>query len=416
MYFRGEGGEVLRGDVLCMRNPCHLPSDVQVYGAVHKPELAGYHNVCVFSTAGPGPGMAARLSGGDYDGDVVTMIWDDRLVGQVRRDLCGVPAELPGVAAAFERTPPPTVGEVLASEGMEGLAQRAWKAYVGGEEDMLGMYTRWHAMVAEHEGVASERAVELAQMCQRLVDAPKTGDRLLPEAEQRHRMFAEPLPKLFWWDLRQASKSKGKTPSRPAAAVPGPTSFLHDLAAGLVPMPPLFKERMDELLLRKAPLDEHLLAPLASLPSDPATQRDLELLKRAVTATYKRYNSFFAQRYNDAPQTPGKSEGRKIAEFKQRLEADFRGIGTEGMESLVWTSADTRLKVLGAIAYQLTRSAPPVPGKPEGSGQFCWEMALDALCQIKAYHEHNDGRTGPPRFPWAVPWTIARFLRLRWGK
>lgn len=67
-------------DVLVARNPAYLASDMQLRRAVYKHELRHYKNVIIFPTKGIRP-LASLLSGGDYDGDTVTVIWDPEFVG-----------------------------------------------------------------------------------------------------------------------------------------------------------------------------------------------------------------------------------------------------------------------------------------------------------------------------------------------
>ncbi|KAJ9604834.1 hypothetical protein H2200_010949 [Cladophialophora chaetospira] len=66
-------------DILLARNPAYLASDMQLRRAVYKRELRHYKDVILFSTRGEKP-TAALLSGGDYDGDTVTCIWDPQFV------------------------------------------------------------------------------------------------------------------------------------------------------------------------------------------------------------------------------------------------------------------------------------------------------------------------------------------------
>ena len=66
-------------DVLLARNPAYLASDMQRRRAVYKHELRNYKNVVLFSTKGQ-ISTASLLSGGDFDGDTVTCIWDPRFV------------------------------------------------------------------------------------------------------------------------------------------------------------------------------------------------------------------------------------------------------------------------------------------------------------------------------------------------
>jgi hypothetical protein len=68
-------GTLLNGvDVLVARSPAHFGSDIQKVRAVFKVELIGLKDVIVFSTKG-NPSLAAKLSGGDYDGDIAVSVF-----------------------------------------------------------------------------------------------------------------------------------------------------------------------------------------------------------------------------------------------------------------------------------------------------------------------------------------------------
>jgi len=66
-------------DVLVARNPAYLASDIQMVRAVYKPELRHYKDLILFPRKGQIP-LASLLSGGDYDGDTVVIIWDPSIV------------------------------------------------------------------------------------------------------------------------------------------------------------------------------------------------------------------------------------------------------------------------------------------------------------------------------------------------
>lgn len=88
--------------VLVARNPAHLPSDIQAVKCVYRPELRHIKDVAIFSTKGQFP-LAGMLSGGDYDGDTVCMIWDEQIVRRFQnaavpklpsKSQCGVESEI----------------------------------------------------------------------------------------------------------------------------------------------------------------------------------------------------------------------------------------------------------------------------------------------------------------------------------
>lgn len=64
-------GQIL-GDVIVTRNPCGLKSDVQKVKAVDCTSLRMYTDIIIFSVKGD-VSLASQLSGGDYDGDIVSI-------------------------------------------------------------------------------------------------------------------------------------------------------------------------------------------------------------------------------------------------------------------------------------------------------------------------------------------------------
>lgn len=76
---------VVSGQVLVIKNPCHLVSDLQILhacrrGEVH-PALRDLADVIVFSVQGQRP-VADRMAGSDLDGDQFSVVWDEKLVPQ----------------------------------------------------------------------------------------------------------------------------------------------------------------------------------------------------------------------------------------------------------------------------------------------------------------------------------------------
>jgi hypothetical protein len=117
----------LLGPVLALRSPCKLPTDIQKLSAVYKPELAHLRNVIVMSanseTCKRSP--ASDLSGGDYDGDTIQLIWDKELVGSfINAKEDQLPAEKEFVEDNFEKKC------ITGNEVLEGLRGK-------GEEDRM---------------------------------------------------------------------------------------------------------------------------------------------------------------------------------------------------------------------------------------------------------------------------------------
>jgi hypothetical protein len=72
----------ISGDVTAYRSPCKLPTDVRKFKAIWRPELAHLKNCIVLSASSElcKRSPESYLSGGDYDGDTLSIFWDERLV------------------------------------------------------------------------------------------------------------------------------------------------------------------------------------------------------------------------------------------------------------------------------------------------------------------------------------------------
>lgn len=72
----------LLGDVLVYRSPCKLPTDIRKFRAVYRPELCHLKDCIVMSASSTAcyRSPASFLSGGDYDGDTATVIYEPALV------------------------------------------------------------------------------------------------------------------------------------------------------------------------------------------------------------------------------------------------------------------------------------------------------------------------------------------------
>lgn len=175
----------LKGRIVAARNPCHLPSDVQVMECVAEPRLAHIRDALVLPVHGP-YAPAQLLSGGDYDGDLVFVSWDTRLLPPA-----GCPERMPPPALPVNRevVSPEAVGDGTAPAVIKTMRECAGDVTSAtldmfrGHTPVLGILTQIHAAIAEKEGVASAAARRVAWLCRDAVDAPKSGARVrIPRA------------------------------------------------------------------------------------------------------------------------------------------------------------------------------------------------------------------------------------------
>ncbi|KAI8997987.1 RNA dependent RNA polymerase-domain-containing protein [Gaertneriomyces semiglobifer] len=195
---------VLDCEVLVMRNPAYLASDIQRVRAVHCPALLRYTDVVIMSVNGD-KSLASLLGGGDYDGDDCLIIWDQALVKSFSNQV----AQVPSVAEYFEEDKR-SVGEVLSVTLADNsgetcvcdadcempvislpllprtISAELFRRFVKREAyELVGRYTRLYEQAAERLGVNHEEVIFLATMCAELLDAAKTGKRLLPDKDRQ---------------------------------------------------------------------------------------------------------------------------------------------------------------------------------------------------------------------------------------
>ncbi|KAF3193074.1 hypothetical protein TWF225_010925 [Orbilia oligospora] len=171
----------LSGKVLVGRSPAYIASDIQSAIAVTNPEvLKAYGNLVdciVFPTVGE-YSLASRLSGGDYDGDTVLVIWDQRVVGPFSSR---PPPKPTSVRNHFfkESTEQDKVGCYLKDNEMDEDA--TIKAILRAEipkmlsDSNVGKCTLLHKKVSYYLGIDHPLSIRLAELACLLLDAPKQG-------------------------------------------------------------------------------------------------------------------------------------------------------------------------------------------------------------------------------------------------
>ncbi|KAL8650034.1 MAG: hypothetical protein Q9210_004066 [Variospora velana] len=175
-----KGGVVLTGRVIITRCPALHPGDVQyVYATDVPPDspLRSVHNCVVFSSKGYRD-LPSQLSGGDLDGDLYNIIFDDTLMPT----MMSKPADYPIMPAI-------DIGrEVTRSDITDFFVQFM-------ENDQLGRLSTLHQTLADQKpkGVFDPDCILLAEMCSTAVDFSKTG---IPSSNVRPD-FQAPGPRVL---------------------------------------------------------------------------------------------------------------------------------------------------------------------------------------------------------------------------
>ncbi|KAL9009961.1 MAG: hypothetical protein Q9173_005055 [Seirophora scorigena] len=183
-----KGGMVLTGRVIVTRCPALHPGDVQYVSAIDVPKdspLRSVHNCVVFSSKGDRD-LPSQLSGGDLDGDLYNIIFDDSLMPT----MMSKPADYP-------IRPPIDIGrEVVRSDMTDFFVQFM-------ENDQLGRLSTLHQTLADQRpaGVFDSDCIRLAEMCSTAVDFSKTGIPVdlngMPKASNVRPDFQAPGPRVL---------------------------------------------------------------------------------------------------------------------------------------------------------------------------------------------------------------------------
>lgn len=182
------GGSLLTGSVVITRSPALHPGDVQCVTAVDAPgnsPLRALHNVVVFSSKGHRD-LPSMLSGGDLDGDLYNIIYDDTLYPkQLSR-----PADYP-TARPIDIQRPVERGDMT----------DFFIKFM--ENDNLGLIATLHQIMADQKdlGTFDPVCVYLAGLHSTAVDFSKTGIpvdfKTLPRYPKARPDFQAPGPRVL---------------------------------------------------------------------------------------------------------------------------------------------------------------------------------------------------------------------------
>ncbi|KAK4083650.1 uncharacterized protein Triagg1_1312 [Trichoderma aggressivum f. europaeum] len=176
-------------DILVARAPAHLPSDIQRVRVVSRPELRKLKDVIIFSTKGSIP-LADKLSGGDYDGDMAWVCWDQNIVRNF--DNAALPPKLDFIESGYLRKMTTQFKDILDQVGRDNYRkymnnrpahlQDACVEFVSRaflfnlQPSFLGRCTKYKERLCYfHKSVQDRDAIHLSQLLGYLVDQSKQG-------------------------------------------------------------------------------------------------------------------------------------------------------------------------------------------------------------------------------------------------
>lgn len=216
-------------DILVARAPAHLPSDIQRVKVVSRPELRKLKDVIIFSTKGSIP-LAAKLSGGDYDGDIAWVCWDQSIVknfqnarvpepmdfikgGYLRKNTTKFTSILDSVAGGDYNKNMDSRSKYLEDACLKFISQ----AFLFNlQPSFLGRCTKYKERLCYSlkESVRDKRAIHLSQLLSDLVDQSKQGIEFTDEDWKRF-MKNQLRMKGTYLEDPEYSKEKGERPRDP---------------------------------------------------------------------------------------------------------------------------------------------------------------------------------------------------------
>ncbi|KAI3396950.1 hypothetical protein diail_11563 [Diaporthe ilicicola] len=160
-------------EVLVGRCPAHLPSDIQKVRATFKPELRHLRDVIIFSSKGD-VSLAAKLSGGDYDGDKAWVTWHPELVANFKN------ADVPPKPdfSAYITTDRDTLEDLRNLYGEEHYIDAMVTRAIGFglRPKFLGPCTAYKEKLSYSlNSLSDERTIKLSWLLSELADQPKQG-------------------------------------------------------------------------------------------------------------------------------------------------------------------------------------------------------------------------------------------------
>lgn len=162
-YTLPDNGElkIVTGRVTVGRSPCLHPGDIQPLEAVDREELRGLRDVVVFPQKGQRP-IPSMLSGGDLDGDIYFILFDDTI--SFPRKYGYEPMTY--VAPKPIMLPRPVTSEDIADFFVEYI-----------RNDKLGVIANAHVVYSDRneDGIMSRKCLQLAELHSIAVDFAKTG-------------------------------------------------------------------------------------------------------------------------------------------------------------------------------------------------------------------------------------------------
>ncbi|KAJ7128080.1 RNA dependent RNA polymerase-domain-containing protein [Mycena filopes] len=391
--------DTILGEVLMTRNPCKVPTDVRKVTAVKHNQLHDIVDVIVCSVKGQRR-LLDFLAGGDYDGDRALVIWDKTIVNPFTNAPERFADEPAGANWGFTRdeTTVAKFNADYARAAPEVKAAALQKYLLGSLRDpsAVGQYSTYHDNAIVKRGYDNPHTVKLAYQFCKILDSPKTGYNLRPEAREAaardHGHARGPA-----WKKKVVNGSainsgyleRKVDPQNPKLCRRFIMDILNDAATNqkdrwLVEAEGLFHPFetgtvVPDPHLTKPWLDFAAFAVRRIYEKDNKPQADLILIGKHVARMYEHAKTIKATARS---QSQAHAFTEQAIETRQdtlrELSRDFAAAPSlNQMSSIFDPVCIARLRASYAYIYDHEKSM-------RGWSRFPWDVALGDLCRIKA--------------------------------
>ncbi|KAH7333690.1 RNA dependent RNA polymerase-domain-containing protein [Rhizoctonia solani] len=395
--------QCITGPVIVSRNPCIQISDTRKVVAVNSHELwsRGYFDVIIFSTKGS-RSLASLLSGGDYDGDTVVMIWDEAITTPFQNAHKG----FADPSLDFERNNFHKSKVVLrdikaqAELGKKDITPRLVEAMLQNiAPNQLGVYNMFYRNCAYVKGLNHPETARLGHMFTQCLDAVKSGIYVKDEIFKADKRAWDKEPPACFPSKTERDESKGQKFALPPREVSG-RFILEGLQEVAVQETEKYKKRLSEMRDKcnsSYKIDPDLTQPLneaeARVQKYPQFHDELESVKAHV----KTFRDHFLQtRNNMGPYSVQVRYGRhtkkkpSLGEEQESIRAVTEDYSRNMPRDLVIFSDPEVRRIAAAYAYR------------EDSNRsiftFCFAIAWAELCALKARSSGGSFVTLTPGF------------------
>ncbi|KAJ1300623.1 hypothetical protein OPQ81_002276 [Rhizoctonia solani] len=385
----------ITGPVLVSRNPCIQISDTRKVVAVNNHDLwsQSYFDVVVFSTKGS-RSLASLLSGGDYDGDTVVMIWDESITTPFQNSH----ERFADPDADFERNNFKKSKELLrdikahAKLRKEDIIPRLVTAMLQNiAPNQFGIYNILYRACAYVKGLNHPETARLGHMFTQCLDSVKSGLVVKEEVARADRSaWDKELPTCFP-SKTEKDDSKGQKVPLPPREI-GTRFILEVLQEVASQETEKYKKKLSEMRDKCNSLywqDPDLTRPLNEakirVHKYPQFQGDLEIIKAHVNAFR---DHFIQARNNIGPYSTQVRYGRcskkkiSIGEEQESIRAVSEDYSRKMPADLAMFSDSEVRRIAASYAYQ--------EDSKRGIFSFCFAVAWAELCAIKARASGGD--------------------------